>query len=67
MTQKGLIDRIVDVMGLDVDQSISKSTPCLKAPVIKDIYGDLRSESLAHTRIVGTLLYLPGHSRPDTS
>ena len=32
MTQEGLIGRVVEATGLDVNHSTSKSTPCLKAP-----------------------------------
>ena len=67
MTQEGLIDRIVEAMGLDIDHSTSNSTPCLEAPLTKDVEGDPCSESFACASIVGVLLYLPGHSRRDIS
>ena len=67
ITREGHIDRIVEAMGLDVDHSTTKSTPCLKAPLIKDMDGDPCSKSFAYASIVGMLLYLSGHSRPDIS
>ena len=67
MTQEGLIGRIIEAMGLDVEHSTPKSTPCLKAPLTKDVDGDPCSESFAYASIVGMLLYLSGHSRPDIS
>ena len=65
MTQEGLTDRIIEAMGLDKENSTPKHTPCLKAPLHKDVDGDPCSESFAHASIVGMLLYLSGHSRPD--
>ena len=40
MNQEGLIDRIIEDMGIDVDHRTLKSTPCMKAPLTKDLYGD---------------------------
>ena len=65
MTQEGLTDRIIEAMGLDKENSTPKHTPCLKAPLHKDVDGDPCSESFAYASIVGMLLYLSGHSRPD--
>ena len=52
-------------MGLDKEHSIPKHNPCLKAPLTKDMDGDLCSESFAYASIVVMLLYLSGHSRPN--
>ena len=54
-------------MGLDVDHSTPKSTLYSKAPLTKDVDGDPCSESFTYASIVGMLLYLSGHSRPDIS
>ncbi|KAL7532071.1 hypothetical protein ACHAXR_006179 [Thalassiosira sp. AJA248-18] len=67
MTQEGLINRIIEALGLDVDQSTERGTPCLKAPLSKDLDGDPASGSFSYASIVGMLLYLSGHSRPDIS
>ena len=65
MTQERLIDCIIESMGLDVDHSTTKSTPCMKVPLTKDLYGDPCSESFACESIVGMMMYLAGHSRPE--
>ena len=67
MTQEGLTDQIIEAMGLDIDLSTQKSTPCLKAPLTKDLDGDPCSESFTYASIVGMLLYLAEHSCPDIS
>ena len=41
--------------------------PCLKAPLTKNVDDDPCSESFVYASIVGMLLYLSGHSRPDIS
>ena len=64
MTQEGLIDRIIESMDLDVDHSTPKSTPCMKAPITKDLDGDPCSESFPYAIIVGMLLYIDGNSLP---
>ena len=40
MSQQGLIDRIIEALGLDLDNSTPKKTPCLKTPLTKDKNGD---------------------------
>ena len=65
MTQEGLIDRIIDAMGLDVNHITSKWTQCIKAPISKDLDVDLYSESFAFASIVGMLLYMAGYSCPE--
>ena len=66
MTQEGLTDRIIEAMELDDDNSTPKHTPCLKAPLTKDVDGDPCPESFAYASIAGILLYyLAGHSCPD--
>ena len=65
MTQEGLIESIIGAMGLDLYQSTPNSTPYMKAPLTKDLDGDLCSEYFAYSSIFGIMLYLAGHSRPD--
>ena len=43
------------------------STPCVKAPLTKDLDGDPYSEYFSYASIVGMLLYLTRHSRTDIS
>ena len=40
MTQDGLISRIIEAMGLDLEHSTPKLTPCNKTPLVKDVDGD---------------------------
>ena len=54
-------------MGIYVDHSTPMSTPCVKAPLTKDLDGDPYSEYFSYASIVGMLLYLTRHSRTDIS
>ena len=65
MTQEGLIERIIETIGLNVDHNTPKATPCMKDPLTKDLDGDPFSESFAYGSIVVMLLYLALHSIPD--
>ena len=65
MTQEGLITRIIEALGLDTTASKPRHTPCLKAPLTKDLDGDPCSGDFSYASVVGMLLYLAGHSRPD--
>ena len=40
MTQEGLTQRIIEALGLDVETSTPKATPCMKKPLTKDPDGD---------------------------
>ncbi len=59
LTQVGLSERIVNALGLD------KYSKC--APLPKDSDGDPASGTINYASIVGMLLYLSGHTRPDLS
>jgi hypothetical protein len=65
MKQEGLILRIIEAMGLDVGTVNSKWTPAEAAPLIKDSEGDPASGTFSYSSVVGMLLYLSGHTRPD--
>ena len=64
MTQEGLIDRIIEDMGLDVDNITPKTTQCMKSILTKDLDGDPCSEYFAFASIVEMLMYLAVHSCP---
>ena len=65
MTQEGLAKRIVEALGFDVNVTKPKGTPAERKPLIKDENGPPRQESFNYASVVGMLLYLCGHTRPD--
>ena len=46
MTQEGLTDRIIEALGSDTEISKPSGTPCLNAPLGKDLNGDPRERQL---------------------
>jgi hypothetical protein len=64
MKQTGLIKCIIEALGLD-DGAKEKFTPSESKPLVKDVNGDLASEAFSYSSVVGILLYLSGHTRPD--
>ena len=65
MTQEGLIDRIIETLGLDVGTVHGKWTPAEVAPLVRDDSGEKAHGDFSYSSVVGMLLYLSGHSRPD--
>jgi hypothetical protein len=65
MTQEGLIKRIIEALGLDMDQTNAKGTPAERKPLVKDENGEPPQETFNYASVVGMLLYLSGHTRPD--
>jgi hypothetical protein len=66
MKQTGLIKRIIKALGLD-NGAKRKFTPSESKPLVKDVNGDLASGAFSYSSVVGMLLYLSGHTRPDIS
>mmetsp|Transcript_4163 Transcript_4163/g.6401 ORF Transcript_4163/g.6401 Transcript_4163/m.6401 type:complete len:708 (-) Transcript_4163:225-2348(-) len=65
LTQCGLIDRIITNMGLD-SKDHGKATPTeSKGPLTRDLDGEPCMEDFSYPAIVGQLLYLTGHTRPE--
>ena len=64
MKQTGLIKRIIKALGLD-NGAKGKFTPSESKPLDKDVNVDLASGAFSYSSIVGMLLYLSGHTRPD--
>ena len=65
MKQPGLINRIITTLGFNVNETTSKKTPAERKPLTKDENGEPAQESFSYASVVGMLLYLAGHSRPD--
>ena len=65
LTQTGLTKRVVEALGLCNNYSTKISTPAEAAPLPKDADGDPPSGHFNYGSVVGMLLYLSGHSRPD--
>ena len=66
LTQSGLSQRIINALGLS-KYSNSCATPTELAPLPKDVNGERASGTINYASVVGMLLYLCGHSRPDLS
>ena len=67
MKQTGLIDRVIETLGLDQKVSMSKATPAKSTPLVRDEDGELPHGDFSYSSVVGMLLYLSGHTRPDIS
>jgi hypothetical protein len=65
MTQAGLTKRIVEALGLCSVNSTPISTPAEASPLPKDLNGAPCSGHFNYAAVVGMLLYLSGHTRPD--
>ena len=64
LTQPGLSRRIIAALGLS-SYSNSCQSPADVTPLTKDIDGASASGLINYASVVGMLLYLCGHSRPD--
>ena len=64
-TQTGLTKRIISALGLDSNLSKSHRTPAETSPLPKDADGEPAAGHINYPAVVGMLLYLSGHSRPD--
>jgi len=65
LTQEGLTKRIITALGLDSSYSCATETPAEVGPLPKDASGTPADPLYNYASIVGMLLYLSGHSRPD--
>jgi hypothetical protein len=65
LTQTGLIDRVIKALGLHASYSTKKDTPAETSPLPKDANGEPADPTFNYASIIGMLLYLSGHSRPD--
>ena len=65
LKQDGLIDRILTALGLNDGMAKCKHTPSESRPLTKDPDGEQAIGTFSYSSVVGMLLYLAGHSRPD--
>ena len=65
MKQTGLIDRVIEALGLDSKLSTSKCTPAEAMPLTYDKNSESPKGSFSYSSVIGMLLYLLGHSRPN--
>ena len=65
LTQSGLTKRIISALGLCSKYSTPHTTPAAQAALGRDIDGLPCSGTINYPSVVGMLLYLCGHSRPD--
>ena len=65
MKQTGLIQRVIEAVGMDDGNVKGKFTPSEANPLPKDADGEPASGMFSYSSVVGMLLYLSGHTRPD--
>ena len=65
MKQTGLIKHVIEPLGLDDGYDKGKNTPAESKPLVKDDDGEAASGAFSYASVVGMLLYLSGHTRPD--
>ena len=65
MRQEGLIDRVIGALGLDDGMAKFKWAPSEGTPLVKDEDGEHATGQFSYSSVVGMLLYLFGHSRPN--
>ncbi len=63
--QTGLIERVVEALGLYDGYARGKHTPAETKPLIKNEDGVAAAEGFSYSSVVGMLLYLSGHTWPD--
>ncbi len=64
MNQTGLLDRVVEALGLDHKLSTSKWTLAEATPLTHNEDGEPPQGSFSYASVVGMLLFLSGHLRP---
>ena len=65
LSKSGLIDRILQVLGLDTDLTTIRTEPASTTPLGKETTGAPRKETWSYSSVIGMMLYLASNSRPD--
>ena len=65
LKQTGLIDIVIKALGLDVGTTSGQFTPAESKHLVKDADGGPALGDFSCSSVVGMLLYLAGHTRPD--
>ena len=60
MTQEGLIDRVIETLGLDVGTVHGKWMPAEATHLVRDDSGEKAHGDFSYNSVVGMLLYLSG-------
>ena len=65
MKQEGLIDNVIEALGLDVSTMNGIKTPAKAKPLVKDTDGEIAHGDFSYSSVVGMMLYLALCSQPD--
>eukprot|EP00804_Cyclotella_cryptica_P004230 CCRYP_014577-RA/>CCRYP_014577-RA protein AED:0.25 eAED:0.60 QI:0/-1/0/1/-1/0/1/0/258 len=62
LKQTGLIDIVIETIGLDIGTTLGKLTPAEAKPLVTDVAGDAALGDFSYSSVVGMLLYLAGYT-----
>ena len=65
LTQTGLTDRVIELLGLESKLSTCKWMPAEATPLTRNTHGESPQASFSYSSVVGMLLYIFRHSYPD--
>ncbi len=65
MKQTRLMNWVIEALGLDFGLVKGKHTPSESKPLVKNLNFEVDSGAFSYSSVVGMLLYLSGHIRPD--